>query len=52
MKRLLSITLIVLFVALALFFGSLNETPVSVDYFFIQTEWPLAVNLMLFFLAV
>ncbi len=51
MKRLVTLLLILAFLAFGLFFGSLNESPVTVDYFFWQTSWPLAVNLMLFFLA-
>ena len=51
MKRIVTLILILAFLAFGLFFGSLNDVPVTVDYFFWQTSWPLAVNLMLFFLA-
>lgn len=51
MKRIVTLILILTFLAFGLFFGSLNDAPVTVDYFFWQTTWPLAVNLMLFFLA-
>lgn len=51
MKKLLTLVLILIFAVFGLMFGSRNEVPVVVDYLWIRTEWPLGVNLMLFFLA-
>ncbi len=51
MNRLLTLLLILTFVAGGLFFGTLNETPVTVDLFFIQIQWPLALVVMSAFLT-
>ena len=51
MRRLITLILIAGFVAFGLMFGTLNESRVKVDYFFLSTEWPLALSLMCFFAA-
>ncbi len=51
MKKILTLALILVFAVFGLMFGSLNDTPVMIDYLWLKTEWPLGVNLMLFFLA-
>ncbi|MFK7955531.1 MAG: lipopolysaccharide assembly protein LapA domain-containing protein [Lysobacterales bacterium] len=51
MSRFFTLLLVVLFVAGGLFFGTLNETPVTVDLFFVQIQWPLALIVMSAFLA-
>ncbi len=51
MSRFLTLLLVLLFVAGGLFFGTLNESLVSVDLFFIKIEWPLALVVMSAFLA-
>lgn len=51
MSRLLAILVVLLFVAGGLFFGSLNSSPVQIDYFFFQARAPLAFSLILFLLA-
>lgn len=49
MRRLITLILMAIFIGFGLMFGTLNETSVSVDYFFLKTEWPLALSLMSFF---
>lgn len=52
MKRVLTLILVALIVALAMVFGKLNATPVDVDFFFhTLSGWPLGFWLLLFFLA-
>lgn len=50
MRRILYLLLIGVLVAFGLFFGTLNDQPTRVDYFFFATNWPLALSLMGFFL--
>ncbi len=50
MRRILYLLLIGALVAFGLFFGTLNDQPTRVDYFFFATDWPLALSLMGFFL--
>lgn len=50
MRRILYLLLIAVLVAFGLLFGTLNDQPTKVDYFFFATEWPLALSLMGFFL--
>lgn len=51
MSRLLTLLLVLAFVGFGLFFGTLNETPVTVDLFFITIQWPLALVVMSAFMA-
>lgn len=51
MARLATFLLVLVFVAFGLFFGTLNEEPVSIDFFFFILEWPLALIIMAAFLA-
>ncbi len=50
MRRFFYLLLIAVLVAFGLFFGTLNNQPTPVDYFFVVTQWPLALSLMSFFL--
>ena len=51
MSQLLAVLVVLVFVAAGLFFGSLNSTPVVVDYFFFQANAPLAFSLISFLLS-
>ncbi|MEM9533380.1 MAG: LapA family protein [Pseudomonadota bacterium] len=51
MARLATFLLVLAFVAFGLFFGTLNEQPVEVDFFFFTLNWPLALMIMSAFLA-
>ncbi len=50
MRRIIQILLILGFVTIGLFFGTLNDEPWSVNYFLFTTNFPGAFNLLLFFL--
>ncbi len=51
MSRIFTLLLVLVFVAFGLFFGTLNEVPVTVDLFFISITRPLALVVIAAFLA-
>lgn len=51
MSRIFTLLLVLVFVAFGLFFGTLNESPVTVDLFFLQITRPLALVVIAAFLA-
>jgi len=51
MKGFVQFILLLAFAGLGIFFGHLNPEKVHIDFFFFQTDLPLAISHMLFFIA-